>query len=523
VPPRRAGKGRHRPNVSGGVNDLPRPYRVAVALLSHVTNAFCPVPTDAAAFRSRRLAFGPEIPERYRGSATFLGGFLEAARLFRWDVLPVLCAWPLPGGPVDPAPFEHYRRILTHSVASACGSEGGLDAALMAFEGTLAVDGHPEAEGELVEEVAGYLGRRRPFVVALGPLANVDARLVRSCHAVVGCDTYPPVDAFERGFEAGQLVQRMLEEGLRPAMAVRRTGVLVPHVALRTAVPPMADVLAVARGARRTRGMLRVSVFGGFPHGDRPECDMTVVALHERDPGAAAAAAEAVERAVRERREAFRPQLVPLSAALDSALAEDPRDPRPTIVADVADAPEVGGVGDSPALVRAFLERRARGVLVAALWDPAAVDLASRTGVSRQALFQLGGRREPGGEGPLRTAGRVRAITDGQCVGAGPAWRGVPIDAGRTAVLELGPRGGVVAVVTERRTSADDPAFFRHLGLEPAEFSVLALKCACRYRAAFERTARRVVEVDTPGAAHPDLRRFPFSHLRHPAYPPDPA
>lgn len=55
---------------------------------------------------------------------------------------------------------------------------------------------------------------------------------------------------------------------------------------------------------------------------------------------------------------------------------------------------------------------------------------------------------------------------------------------------------------------------FRHLGVEPADFAVLALKSSVHFRADFGAIASRILIVDAPGANIADPSRLPFSKLR---------
>jgi len=64
------------------------------------------------------------------------------------------------------------------------------------------------------------------------------------------------------------------------------------------------------------------------------------------------------------------------------------------------------------------------------------------------------------------------------------------------ALLSL---GGVGVAVTSKRMQALDQAPFRHLGIEPSEQKILALKSTCHFRAEFEPIAEKVIVVIAPG------------------------
>ena len=85
--------------------------------------------------------------------------------------------------------------------------------------------------------------------------------------------------------------------------------------------------------------------------------------------------------------------------------------------------------------------------------------------------------------------------------------------------LRLGPMallraGGVRVVVASRKMQALDQAPFRHLGLEPREQKIIALKSSVHFRADFEPLAADILVVESPGAMIVDPAKLPFRRLR---------
>ena len=70
--------------------------------------------------------------------------------------------------------------------------------------------------------------------------------------------------------------------------------------------------------------------------------------------------------------------------------------------------------------------------------------------------------------------------------------------------------GGVGVAVTSKRMQALDQAPFRHLGVEPSEQKILALKSTCHFRAEFEPIAEKVIVVIAPGGYLADPARYPY-------------
>src|SRR4029079_986291 len=90
-------------------------------------------------------------------------------------------------------------------------------------------------------------------------------------------------------------------------------------------------------------------------------------------------------------------------------------------------------------------------------------------------------------------------------------WRGIPC---RLAKMPLLRNGGVRIVVAEKKLQAADQAIFRHLGVEPAEQKILALKSSVHFRADFQPIAEEILVVAAPGSFAADPADFPWRRLR---------
>lgn len=64
------------------------------------------------------------------------------------------------------------------------------------------------------------------------------------------------------------------------------------------------------------------------------------------------------------------------------------------------------------------------------------------------------------------------------------------------------------------RMQAHDQAPFRHLGVEPCEQKILALKSTVHFRADFEPIAHEVLVVVAPGGHVVDSTKYPYQRLR---------
>jgi microcystin degradation protein MlrC len=184
---------------------------------------------------------------------------------------------------------------------------------------------------------------------------------------------------------------------------------------------------------------------------------------------------------------------------------------RPVILADTQDNPGAGGNADTMSLIKALVASGTQRVLAGVICDPQAAARAHAAGENALVDLRLGARTGTAGETPLEARFRVRALGDGRFTGTGPFYRGGRFELGPMALLEV---GGAHIAVASRKQQAADQAMFRHLGAEPSDYAVLALKSSVHFRADFGALASRILVVEAPGPNIADPAKLPFRRLR---------
>ena len=125
--------------------------------------------------------------------------------------------------------------------------------------------------------------------------------------------------------------------------------------------------------------------------------------------------------------------------------------------------------------------------------------------------FRLGEISGVPGHEPLEGEFAVERLGDGKFTCTGPMFHGFRMDLGPMALLR---RGNVRVVLASVKCQAGDQAMFRHVGVEPRNERVLALKSSVHFRADFEPFAREVLVVAAPGPARADPATFAWTRLR---------
>jgi microcystin degradation protein MlrC len=69
-------------------------------------------------------------------------------------------------------------------------------------------------------------------------------------------------------------------------------------------------------------------------------------------------------------------------------------------------------------------------------------------------------------------------------------------------------------MVTTRKIQALDQAIIRHMGVEPSECPIIALKSSVHFRADFGPLAGRIIVTIAPGPVVADPATLNFRHVR---------
>ena len=482
--------------------------RIAVGGFHHETNTFAPTKASFEMFRRADgwpgLCRGEAVLADTAGINLPIAGFLEAARASGRDFAPLVWANASPSAEVEEEAFERIAGMMVDDLRDA----GPVDAVYLDLHGAMVAEHLEDGEGELLRRVRAVIGPDVPLVASLDLHANVSPLMADRADALVVFRTYPHVDMGETGARTARLLERILAEG-RPAKGFRQVPFLIPLTAQCTLVEPAAGLYAGL--AERERGAVRsMSLAGGFPLADTPDCGPAALA-YAGDERSAAAAAEALAEAVLAARGRFDAAfLSPEEAVARADRAGRPG--RPVVIADSCDNPGGGGDGDTTGLLRALAAARPEGAVLGLLIDGQAAAAAHEAGEGGRLALALGGRSGVPGDAPFETDAVVRKLGDGSFTCTGPFYGGNRMQLGPMALLEL--PGGVQVAVASRKVQAADREMFRHLGVEPADCRILALKSSVHFRADFGPIAGEVLIAAAPGPVAADPGALAFTRLR---------
>jgi microcystin degradation protein MlrC len=126
----------------------------------------------------------------------------------------------------------------------------------------------------------------------------------------------------------------------------------------------------------------------------------------------------------------------------------------------------------------------------------------------------LGGRSGIAGESAFVGEFTVERLGDGRFTCTGPMFKGFRMTLGPMALLRSRAAPGVRVVLASRKCQSADQEMFRHVGVEPRDCRIVALKSSVHFRADFEPLAKEVLVVKAPGPALADPAEFRWKKLR---------
>jgi microcystin degradation protein MlrC len=264
--------------------------------------------------------------------------------------------------------------------------------------------------------------------------------------------------------------------------------------------------------AERTRlaerdGIAELAWCFGFPYADFPDCGPAVAAFADTQQ-AADAAVDEFAALVAAREGVFVQDTLPAAEAVAEArrLAAGAR--RPVVLADTQDNPGGGGHGDTTGLLAELVHQRATGALLCLINDAESAAACHAVGEGAELSLSLGGKSDGM---PFACTARVLRVTDGRFTLTGPMGAGNPANLGPTALIDI---EGVRVILVSRKMQALDQAIIRHVGIEPSDCPILALKSSVHFRADFAPIAEQIIVAIAPGPVVADPAILNFRYVR---------
>ena len=454
---------------------------------------------------------GNDILEVYSGQKAIASAFIKVLSRANITLVPAIWTHATPSGLIKD---EAFRYLLTQLVKPLDTHEP-IDGVLLHLHGAMVTESLDDPEGKILSTIRNQVGNNVPIISTLDFHANITEQMVQNADILVGYDTYPHVDTYDRGIEAATLIVQLLKCQLKPVSGFARPPLLVSPQRQKTEYYPMKDIMLMAHKMEKEEEVITVTVAGGYPFADLAFTGMSFIVTTNNDPISARKKADQLATYAWNLRRHFLAEVVSPTLAVTEAIASPQG---PVVLADHADNPGGGAPCDGTVLLKALIDHGAQNAVLAVVADPEAVQRLIDAGIGSNLVVNLGGKTDRLHGSTLKVNGRVKLISDGTFRATGPMATGLESQMGRTVVFTS---NGVDIIVTEKRIQPTDLELYRSVGIEPARKKIIAVKSAVHFRASHEPIAHKIIEVDTPGIHSARLSAFRYQKLRRPIFPLD--
>ncbi|MEM7095451.1 MAG: M81 family metallopeptidase [Actinomycetota bacterium] len=490
--------------------------RYVLAGMSHETNTFSPQATTLDKFGRRSGGDGPpsgvEMVERMAGTTTSFGGFCDLLAPLDAELVVPVVGGAAPSGNVTDDAFEAMAGAITDAVRD------GADAVFLALHGAMVTDSHDDAEGELLRRIRA-IDPGMPIAVALDFHLGMSRELCSNASVVTGYRTYPHIDMHETAHRAGNTLLRSLRGEVEPIISWGVLPLMTNMLRQTPALQPMKDIMDRAIAAEESGEVLNASVFGGFPLSDIPHTGLSVIVVSDGDKAAGDALRDELLDMAWERRADFVHEFEPMADSIARAKAVPTG---PVVLHDHGDNCGAGGITDVMAVFAETLEQGLSDIVAGPFCDPEAAAALVAAGVGAEVTLDVGGKVDmPALQldgAPMSLSGTVTAVADGRYEITGPMMRGVDVNLGPTAALDVGP---AIVIVCSKPMEPVDVDFYAMLGIDPVAHRFLLIKSRQHFRAVFESISTEIIGVAGPGVCSEDYSIRTFERIRRPMYPMD--
>ncbi|WP_018858437.1 M81 family metallopeptidase [Rhizobium sp. 42MFCr.1] len=377
--------------------------------------------------------------------------FLDAEGV---EHLPLLHARAVPGGPVSAVAYQAFKAEFLDRLKAVLPVDG----LYLAMHGAMNVEGMEDAEGDWIAAARSVVGPDCVVAASYDLHGNVSQKIVDQLDIFAAYRTAPHIDVRDTMVRAWSMLVDALRSGRRPGVAWAPVPVLWPGERTSTEDEPARSLYKTLPDIDRRAGILDANLMIGYVWADEPRASACAV-VTATDRQAAARAAEEIAASYWNAREnfVFGPMTGPLEQMLE--LAEE-ASTAPVILADSADNPTGGGVGDRADVLKALLERRFDGALLAGITDRPAVEACFAAGKGARIGLDIGATLDPSSS-PVHVEAEVVFLDDPGAFDE------------RQAVVRT---GGITVVLAGRRRPYHNIADFRRLGLDPKSVRMLVVK-----------------------------------------------
>lgn len=481
--------------------------RILVCEFLQETNTFNPIVCTAENFNSGKAFEGKEIFKELMSIKGSVHGAVDAITQAGGEAIPTIFMDANSGGRVEDSVLQLMKDRMKY-YAETVGEFDGIFASL---HGATCTEGNDDACGNFLKCLRKLAGNK-PIAVSCDLHANITKQMLENADIICGYQTYPHIDHYEVGYRAAALCMEKLC-GKQLYMATVHLPLLIPPAGYTTNQEPFKTLMQSGHEMVEKGILSDFSVFAVQPWLDIEKISSTVVTV-SNDAKKAKECAEILAKEFLALRDKVQPEMLSVDEIID--FAENNDTGKPVILADSADSPNGGAVGDS-AEVAIRLQQRGSNLRVGMfVLDKQAVQKAFDLGVGGTGEFTVGAKYTKILSGAFKAVGTVCSLHNGYYRLEGPANKGMLSSIGRSAVVSFGK---IDILLCESGGSSGDPQIFRHFGIEPLLYDLIVVKANTSFREPYSKISDLIFVADTLGAGASNLLKLKWENLPNGLYP----
>ncbi len=479
--------------------------KLFMASIATETHTFAPLPTTTKSFEDAYLARGGDHPVEPSMFAMPVLIWRDHAKARGWEVIESLCTFATPSGVTLRKTFETFRDEILEDLHNALP----VNAVMLSLHGAMVADGYDDCEGDLVHHIRQIVGPDIPIGAEYDLHCHISRQLIDDLTALVIFKEYPHTDFADRAEELWTIMEATLDSRIMPVMAsfdCRMIGVY------HTTREPMKSYVTKMKSLEGKDGVLSVSLGHGFPWADVKELSARVIVIIDNDTVKAARVAEDMGREFWTLRDEVTPRFLDIDYAIDRGLEIEGG---PVVLADMADNPGGGAVGDSTFITERLMQRGIYDFAVGSIWDPIATEIAISHGVGSTINLRIGGKISAESGNPLDIKAMVKHI-ERDCVVK--ALGGSTRKLGDAVCLDV---NGAEIIIHTLRCQNMDPNVFEKLDINYTTKKFLVVKSMQHFHAAYAPHSAECLYVAAPGTLAWDFTQMPYTKVARPVWPID--
>jgi microcystin degradation protein MlrC len=486
---------------------MKKSFRIGVGSIFVESNDLVDTRMEISSFERNEFRRGKEVLE---ASAGVVGGILQILRERATEIVPLLVASAVPGGPLTPECYWKLKSELLGRLKAAMP----IDGVILALHGAALAEDVGDVEGDLLQAVRELVTPSIPVLATLDCHAYVTDEMIQSTDALLAWETYPHKDTYTTGVRGARMLLDILDGKIKPAMVMARVPVLASGIHGHTEGPgPFADLMRLAKSYEGREGVVSTSVFLVHPYLDQPDMGGGALVITDGNTEKAASVAREIGEAFWDRRFDLDPEVfTPAVAIVKGRRIEG----GPILLVETADCSGGGAAGDSVATLRALLETGVPELSLVPVVDPQAAEKCHREGVGKEVTIDLGHKLDPKWGKPIRVTGTVLTLSDGRFQYSGGVWDSQWGNMGPSVALQV---GAIQVLITTNSTYDWADEQFRRMGMDTRRAKFIVVKNPMNYRWGYAGTYKERFVLDTAGPTPATLIHIEYNRLQRPIYP----